>query len=160
VQPAYAFGHGLSYTQFSFTNLKTSAPAMSGSLQVSVTVTNTGSVAGREVVQLYLGAPAGKLDKPSAELKAFGKTRLLQPGESQELSFTLTPSDLASFHTNSSAWIAEAGDYTVKIGTAQQAIASTSFKLPKEVVVEKVNKVLVLKQQINELKPIAAKTKK
>jgi beta-glucosidase len=160
VQPAYAFGHGLSYTQFNFTNLKTSAPSMSGSLQVSVTVSNTGTVAGKEVVQLYLGAPAGKLDKPAAELKAFGKTRLLQPGESAEISFTLTPSDLASFHTNSSSWIAEAGDYTVKIGTAQQAIVSASFKLPKEVVVEKVNKVLAPKQQINELKPTAVKAKK
>jgi beta-glucosidase len=92
------------------------------------------------------------LDKPSSELKAFAKTKILEPGESQELSFTLSPADLASFSTSTSSWIAEAGDYTVKFGNAQETLVSGSFKLPKEVVVEKVNKLLVPEVQINELK--------
>ena len=160
VQTAYPFGHGLSYTQFSTGNLKISAPVLTDQLQVSVTITNTGSAAGKEVAQLYVSAPAGKLDKPKSELKAFAKTKLLQPGESQELRFTLTPSDLASFHTSVSAWVAEAGEYSIHLGNAQQVISSATFKLPNEVMVEKVNKVLVPKIPINELKGDVSKTKK
>lgn len=160
VQTAYPFGYGLSYTQFSTGNPRISAPVMTDQLQVSVTITNTGLLAGREVAQLYVSAPAGKLDKPKSELKAFAKTKLLQPGESQELSFTLTPSDLASFHTSISAWVAEAGEYSIHLGNAQQEISSATFKLAKEVIVEKVNKVLVPKVAINELKPELPKAKK
>jgi beta-glucosidase len=160
VQPAYSFGHGLSYTSFSFSNLKLSGVQMTDQIQVSVTVTNTGTVAGKEVAQLYVSAPTGKMDKPAAELKGFGKTRMLQPGESQELSFSLNASDLASFNTALSAWTAEAGEYTVKFGNAMQAMVSGSFKLPKEVVVEKVNKVIVPKVVINEQKRVIPKSKK
>jgi beta-glucosidase len=151
IQTAYPFGYGLSFTQFKFSDLKLNAPVMGASVLVNVTVTNTGSVAGKEVAELYISAPAIKLDKPSSELKAFAKTKILQPGESQELSFTLTPADLASFSTPASSWIAEAGIYTLKFGNAQETLVSGSFKLRKEVVVEKVNKVLVPRVQINEL---------
>ena len=157
--PAYEFGYGLSYTNFSYTNLKTSAPAMTDNLQVSVTVTNSGSVAGKEVVQLYISAPNHKIDKPAAELKGFAKTKLLQPGESQEISFTLRPADLASFDTKTSAWVADAGNYTARIGTSQKTVLSSTFKLAKDVVVEKVNKVLVPKEPINELKGVVGKVK-
>ena len=151
VKTAYPFGYGLSYTKFSAGNLKTSAPAMTDQLSVMVTITNTGLVAGKEVAQLYVSAPAGKLNKPASELKAFAKTKLLQPGESQELRFILTPSDLASFHSSLSAWVAEAGDYTLHLGNDTSNAAAT-FKLAKEVIVEKVNKVLLPKTAINELK--------
>jgi beta-glucosidase len=160
VKTAYPFGYGLSYTNFKFSNLKLSGPVMNDKLQVTVTVTNTGKVAGKEVGQLYVTAPGAKLDKPAIELKAFAKTRLLQPGESQDLSFTLTPTDLASFVTATNSWTAEAGDYTVRIGNAEQAILSASFKLAKEVVTEKVNKALAPKVVINELKGPGAKGKK
>jgi beta-glucosidase len=133
---------------------------MTDKIQVSVTVTNTGTVAGKEVAQLYVSAPTGKMDKPAAELKGFAKTRLLQPGESQELSFDLSAADLASFNTAMSAWTAEAGEYIVKFGNAMQTLISASFKLPKEVMVEKVNKVIVPKVTINEQKRVVAKTKK
>lgn len=157
---AYPFGYGLSYTTFKFTDLKLSAPVMNGSIQATVTITNTGSVAGKEVAELYVSAPTTKIDKPSAELKAFAKTALLAPGASQTLTLTVTPADLASFQTASSSWIADAGDYTVKIGTSEETYASASFKLPKEVMVEKVNKVVVPKIAINELKNVVAKPKK
>ena len=160
VPVAYPFGYGLSYTQFSTGNFTTSAPVMGDQLLVKMTITNTGSAAGKEVAQLYVSAPSGKLDKPKAELKAFAKTKLLQPGESQEISFTLSAADLASFHTASNAWIAEAGDYVVYAGNVQQATATAGFKLAKEVTVEKVNKVLAPKTAINELKREIQKTKK
>lgn len=159
IKPSYEFGYGLSYTDFSYGNLKTSAPVMTDNLQVNVTVTNSGSVAGKEVVQLYISAPNNKLDKPAAELKAFAKTKLLQPGESQEISFSISPADLASFDTKTSSWIADAGNYTARIGTSQKTVLSSTFKLAKDVVTEKVNKVLVPKEPINELKSAMGKGK-
>lgn len=160
VATAYPFGYGLSYTDFSTSNLRLNAPVFTDKIQVSVNVTNNGKIAGKEVVQLYLSAPVSKIDKPKSELKAFAKTKLLQPGESQEISFNLTAAELASFNTAVGAWVADAGDYTVNIGNAQQSIASANFKLSKEIVVEKVNKVLVPKVAINELKREVPKTKK
>ncbi len=157
IPTAYPFGYGLSYTTFKTDNVKISSPVMTDKVQVSVTVTNTGTVAGKEVAELYVSAPSVKLDKPVVELKAFAKTKTLQPGESQALSFVLTPSDLASFNTVTSAWVTEAGDYTVKFGNAEQTVASASFKITKELVGEKVNKVLVPKVAINELKHEVAK---
>jgi beta-glucosidase len=157
VATAYPFGFGLSYTSFKTDNVKLSNPVLTDKIQVSVTVTNIGAVAGREVAQLYVSAPGVKIDKPVMELKAFAKTKTLQPGESQELSFELTPADLASFNTSTSAWVTEAGEYTVKFGNAEQTFASASFKFAKDVVGEKVNKVLVPKVAINELKRETAK---
>lgn len=159
VKPAYEFGYGLSYTDFSYSNLKLSSVVMTDNVVVNVSVTNNGTVAGKEVVQLYLTAPNNKMDKPSSELKAFAKTKLLQPGEVQEITFILRAADLASFNTALSSWVADAGNYTVRIGTSQKTILSGSFKLPKEVIVEKVNKVLVPEGPINELKSALGKGK-
>jgi beta-glucosidase len=153
IKPAYEFGFGLSYTSFTYSGLKLSSTTFGGKLTATVTVTNSGQVAGKEVVQLYLSAPAKKLDKPVEELKAFGKTGLLQPGQSQTLTFTLTPADLASFDTPSSSWIAESGAYMVKIGASSADIRqSAGFTLPADLVVEKVHKVLAPQVSINELK--------
>jgi len=155
VKPAYAFGYGLSYSTFSFTDLKLSTPDFKGKIQATVTVTNTGKAAGKEVAELYLTAPKGSLDKPAEELKAFGKTRLLQPGESETLSFTLYPKDLASFNTQANTWIADAGDYMVKIGASSEDIKATkSFHLGQSLNVEKVHNALVPKVKINEMKSL------
>ncbi|MEO8416492.1 MAG: glycoside hydrolase family 3 C-terminal domain-containing protein, partial [Ginsengibacter sp.] len=116
IKPAYAFGYGLSYTKFSFNNLTLSQSQFNGKLTASVTVTNTGKVSGKEVVQLYISAPAGNMNKPTEELKGFAKTGLLGPGKSETITFTIYPSDLASFDTGASSWIADAGKYTIKIG--------------------------------------------
>ena len=109
---SYPFGYGLSYTSFEY-----SKPVVKldrdGNLSASVTVTNTGSVAGKEVVEVYVAAPAGGLEKPARELKAFDKTGLLQPGESQTLSFSITPYELASFNIDANEWETAAGSYTV-----------------------------------------------
>lgn len=153
VKPAYEFGYGLSYTSFEYSNLKLSSSKFKDKLTAKVTITNTGKVAGKEVVQLYLSAPAGGLDKPAEELKAFAKTKLLKSGESQTLTFQLNTSDLASFYTDQSAWVADAGKYTIKIGASSEDIKLTkTFMLSKELLVEKCNKALVPHVTINELK--------
>jgi len=140
VKPSYEFGYGLSYTNFAVSNLKLSAANFATKLTATVTVKNTGKTAGKEVVQLYLSAPAKNIDKPSSELKAFAKTNLLQPGESQTITLTLNPKDLASFVTAKNAWIAEAGSYKVAVGTSSLKISQTAtFNLAKERIVEKTN---------------------
>jgi len=154
VKPAYEFGFGLSYTTFTYSNFKLSSSSFSNKLTAAVTVKNTGNKAGKEVVELYLTAPAGKVDKPTSELKGFAKTKLLQPGQSETVSFVISPADLASFNTNASAWIADAGKYEVKIGASSLDVKQTgSFNLPKQLVVERTNKVLVPNTSINELSP-------
>jgi beta-glucosidase len=155
VQPAYEFGYGLSYTNFGYSNLQLSSTTFDKKITATVTIKNTGSVSGKEVVQLYISAPAKKLDKPSEELKGFAKTKLLKPGESQTVSFVINAADLASFDTNSSSWMAEEGTYTIKIGASSSDIKqSKTCNLTKDVVTEKVNKVLVPQVEIQEYKPM------
>lgn len=154
VKTAYPFGFGLSYTKFGYSNLKLNPPVFNGKVTASVTITNTGSVAGKEVVQLYLSAPHHSLYKPTEELKGFAKTRLLEPGQSQTVTFTLNSNDLASFNTGASTWVADAGKYEVKIGASSEDIKlAKTFTLSKTTTVEKVNKALVPQVDINELKP-------
>lgn len=142
IEPAYEFGYGLSYTKFNYSDLNISSTEFKDKLEVSVLITNTGSVTGKEVVQLYLSAPL-TIDKPNEELKGFAKTRSLKPGEKQQITFTINSSDLASFNTKRASWIADAGDYTIKIGSSSKKIHLTkSFSLDKEIVVEKVKNVM------------------
>jgi beta-glucosidase len=153
VKPAYEFGYGLSYTNFKYSPASLSSKTMSKNIVASVVITNTGKVAGKEIVQLYVSAPQGKVDKPGEELKAFAKTNLLQPGQSQTIKFTLSPADLASYNTNEGSWIADGGTYTIKIGSSSEQIKQTAdFTLPSSVTTEKCNKALTPADQINELK--------
>jgi beta-glucosidase len=153
VKPSYEFGYGLSYTNFEVSDLRLSATNFDNKLTATVTVKNTGKTAGKEVVELYLSAPSKNTDKPSAELKAFAKTNLLQAGESQTITLTLNPKDLASFVTAKNAWIAEAGDYNVAIGTSSLNIKQTaSFSLAKELMVEKTNSSFAADVKFSDLK--------
>jgi beta-glucosidase len=155
VKTSYEFGYGLSYTNFTYSNLKLSSNTFKDRITVTVDVKNTGRVAGKEVVQLYLSAPSKRLDKPESELKGFEKTRLLQPGESQAISFVLTPRELASFNTPNSSWDAEDGNYKVKIAASSNDIRlNDSFKLNKYLIVKKESIALTPPEKINELKPI------
>ena len=130
VPVSYPFGYGLSYTTFQYS--KPVVKASSDGFTASVTVTNTGSLAGKEVVEVYVSAPSGGLEKPSRELKAFGKTKSLAPGESQTLSFTVPAYDLASFNEAASAWQTAAGNYQVLFGASVADIRATgSFQLKK-----------------------------
>ena len=130
VEVSYPFGFGLSYTSFAYS--KPVVKAAKDGFTASITVTNTGKVAGKEVVELYVSAPAGGLDKPARELKAFGKTKELQPGESQTLVLNVSAYELASFNEAASAWEAAAGKYNVQFGASVDDIkASASFSLKK-----------------------------
>jgi beta-glucosidase len=153
VKPAYEFGYGMSYTSFEYGRLSLSSPQFSGELAVTLDVKNVGKLAGKEVVQLYIAAPASKQDKPAIELKAFAKTRLLNPGESQTLKFILKPRQLSSFNRAFSSWIAEAGRYDVRVGASSRDIRQTaSFALDNELMVKKESVALVPKVKINELR--------
>lgn len=153
VKPAYEFGFGLSYTNFSYGKIVLSSPNFNGMLKATIKITNTGKIAGKEVVQLYLTAPAKNIDKPVDELKGFAKTNLLQPGQSQTISFMLDAKSLASYITQKSSWIAEAGDYTININASSTNFKQTiHFKLLKELMVEKCYNVLSPSVKINELK--------
>jgi len=153
VHPAYPFGYGLSYTQFVYSGLTVDHATGSNTVDISLDITNHGAVAGREVAQIYLSAPKSTLDKPAEELKAFGKTKELQPGEKQTLHFSLTAGDLASFDPGASAWIADAGSYTVKAGASSEDIRETAdFSWAQTTIVEKVHSVLAPQSPIDELK--------
>jgi beta-glucosidase len=153
VKPAYEFGYGLSYTDFKYGKLSLSSATYNNQITATITVTNAGKTAGKEVVQLYITAPKSKMDKPSQELKAFAKTALLRPGQSETIKFTIDAAALASFDTGTSSWVADAGNYTIKIGASSASIKQNAdFKLVNAIVVEKCNKVLAPKASVNELK--------
>ncbi|OXB07827.1 beta-glucosidase [Flavobacterium pectinovorum] len=154
VKPSYEFGYGKSYTNFTYSKIKTSSKIFSNQLEISVEVKNTGKVEGKEVVELYLSAPDQSIDKPRSELKAYTKTRDLKPGESQTVTLTLKSKDLASFITTKSAWIAEAGSYKVNVGSSSLDVRQTAeFSVPKEITVEKVQHVFAADKQFDDLKP-------
>jgi beta-glucosidase len=154
VPVSYEFGYGLSYTAFEYSNLKLSSTKFGNKLTATVEVRNTGKSEGKEVVQLYLTAPGKKLDKPAMELRGFKKSKLLKPGESQVLSFDISKKDLASFDPVLSAWTAEKGLYTVKAGASSKNLSQTAtFNLGNDIIVKKESPALLLKDNINELKP-------
>jgi beta-glucosidase len=121
---AYPFGYGLSYTTFEFSKPKVKANGKT--VTVQVTVKNTGSIAGKEVAQVYVSAPKGSIEKPAQELKAFAKTRELQPGEQETLTMQIPVRMLASFDESGSQWLTEAGLYTFKVGSSSRDIRCTA----------------------------------
>jgi beta-glucosidase len=127
--PLYPFGFGLSYTTFTYSEPKLSAAEIGGdgSLQVAVTVMNSGTRPGVEVAQLYVRDLVGSVTRPVKELKGFQKVEL-QPGESREVSFTLKASDLA-FYTASGKWEAEPGAFKVFIGGNSRDVKEAGFRL-------------------------------
>ena len=154
VPVSYEFGFGRSYTTFEYSNLKLSSPKFAGKLTVSVDIKNSGKSDGKEVVQLYISAPSGNIDKPFVELKGFAKTRTLKPGEIQTMTFEINKEDLASFVASLSAWKADAGTYTIRIGASSKDLRlNGTFKLANDLLVKKESKALVPQVKINELKP-------
>ncbi|MBQ4223486.1 MAG: fibronectin type III-like domain-contianing protein, partial [Prevotella sp.] len=139
---AYPFGYGLSYTTFEYG--KATVSQKGEQIEVSVTIKNTGNRPGKEVAQVYVAAPKGTLEKPAKELKAFGKTRELQPGESQTLRMTLQRRDLASFDESQSAWVVDAGTYTFMVGANVCDIKATAT-LKVAAMTEKVSNALAPK---------------
>jgi len=148
---SYPFGHGLSYTRFSYN--RPELTSVDGKVNVRVEVSNIGTVPGKEVVQAYVHAPRESMDKPELELRAFGKTRLLQPGESETLEFVLGHRDLASYDSGRSCWVAEAGTYEVRVGASSEDIRGRgTFELEEEQVVEQLGPALEPRLPLDELR--------
>ena len=146
---AYPFGFGLSYTTFAYEKPKVTVQG--DVVSVEVTVKNTGNVSGKEVAQVYVSAPAGTLEKPAKELKAFAKTRELQPGESQHLVMKIQKRELASFDEANSQWLVEAGIYNFLVGANVEDIRCQAVaKLTTYT--ESVSNALAPQQKLNLLK--------
>ena len=128
-QPLYPFGYGLSYTDFSYSEVKLDKEeiAMNEPLQISVTVKNTGNSTGTETVQLYVTDKVGSAARPVRELKGFSKVTL-KPGEEQEVSFTLSSENL-KFYTRSMEYQAEPGEFIVWAGPNSRTQNGKQFRL-------------------------------
>ncbi len=128
--PLYPFGYGLSYTTFEFSNLEVSAPIVKvgDSLTVRVDVTNTGPVAGDEVVQLYIHQRWGSDSRPMRELKGFQRITL-QPGETRAVTFNLGPDELRYWSTNAGRWIQEQAAFDIWVGADSLATLHATFEV-------------------------------
>jgi beta-glucosidase len=128
-EPVYPFGYGLSYTSFSYSNVTLSKDQMrpTDKLTATVTVTNTGTKEGKEVVQLYIRDLVGSVSRPVKELKGFQKISL-KPNESRKVIFTIGVNDL-KFYNSDLKWVSEPGDFKVFIGTNSADVKEASFKL-------------------------------
>ena len=147
VKVTYPFGYGKSYTEFTYSNPKLKHKRNSWTAEI--TVTNTGKFAGKEVVQLYVSAPESALQKPSSELKAFGKTKNLQPGESETLVLTFSDYDLVSFDEANSCWLTEKGVYTLHFGASSADFRENVQFNVKRNKTWKVNNVLTPVEKVN-----------
>ena len=146
---AYPFGFGLSYTNFAYS--KPAVKVSGDMVNVSVIVKNIGNVSGKEVAQVYVSAPKGKIEKPAQELKAFAKTRELNPGEQQTLTMQIPVRMLASFDEKNSQWLTEGGEYVFRIGASSRDIRQT-VNAKVGTYTEKVSDALAPKARLNLLK--------
>ena len=150
VPVAYPFGYGLSYTTFEYSDAKITQK--NDIYDISVAVKNTGKYEGKEVVEVYISAPDSKAaNKPAKELKAFAKTKLLKPGESQTLTLSITAPELASFDEAASAWVVAEGEYQFLIGASSQDIKAT-LTAPAKSFQTKAHDVMKPQGQLNLLK--------
>ena len=139
----YGFGYGLSYTTFAFENGKIELTRENNNntnkIKATVSVTNNGDTAGKEVVQVYVSLPGGVLEKEAHRLVAYAKTDLLQPGESQKMTMEISAESLASYQEAKAEWILEKGFYGIFLGNSlQSAELIGGVKLDQEIVTEKV----------------------
>jgi beta-glucosidase len=128
IEPAFSFGHGLSYTHFEIKNVTVSSDKLApgDSATVSAKITNTGDRNGSEVIQLYVTDPISTLSRPDKELKAFQKVNL-QPGESKQIRLSIGMRALAAFDERDNGWLAEAGQFELRIATSADHVVA---KLP------------------------------
>ncbi len=151
VPVSYPFGFGMSYTTFEIANNSINVNK-DGVLEISCSVKNIGNVKGKEVVQVYIASPDVNLEKPSKELRAFSKSKLLSPNEYQNIYFQIEPKDYASFSTEKSAWVLEAGTYKIMVGNSISNISFTeSIEIPNTLEVLKTTKSLVPNREISKL---------
>lgn len=141
VTPIFPFGYGLGYTTFA---VGTPTASASGSeVTVKATVTNTGTAAGKEVVQVYVSVPAGDLDQPYQALAGFAKTEELAAGTSQEVAVTFDLTDIASYDAAKTATVLEAGDYVVRVGvSSRDTVPAAVVQLAETAIVRRLHDVL------------------
>lgn len=149
---AYPFGYGLSYTSFSI-HADEFLPKENGEVEVKATVTNTGSKwSGKEVVQVYVSCPQDGMEKEYRRLCGFAKTKLLKPGESEQVCITIPAKNFASFSEEKSAWVVEAGNYGLWIGNSSKDLTVFGIlNVEKTVILEKVKAICPLKENLDEL---------
>lgn len=147
----YCFGYGLSYTEFKIEPCS-DVIAEEGLVRMTFKVSNTGAVAGKEVVQLYAALPMGRLSKEYRRLVGCGKTSLLQPGDSTELTVAMDAKQFASFDDAENAWILEAGDYYLMAGNSlENSSVCGLLKVEETIVLEKVDAICPLQEELKEL---------
>ena len=135
IAPMFPFGHGLSYTTFAYSDVKSEACAACGGWKVSVKVANTGKVAGKETAQLYVIPEDPKVERCVKELKGFAKTKLLAPGADETLAFAVTPRELAIYDDFLHRWRAPAGTYVLAVGASSADLRGrVTVTLEKDVV--------------------------
>ncbi len=157
VETEYCFGFGRSYTEF---ELKAGEISVNGNeVQVPVEVKNIGSkYAGKEVVQVYYSATGGEIDKPYQELAAYKKTKLLAPGESEQLVLTYPVSQMASYSEKEAAWVLEQGEYVIRVGNSSASTVVAGVAEVKESVKTVIAKSLfALDVELEEIRPDAGK---
>ena len=158
----YGFGYGMSYTDFVITagKVRVSNPGtMDPKISVEVTVKNTGDTyAGKEVVQIYVSCPQGELVKEFRRLAGFGKTKLLAPGEEQQMTITFPLYQLASYSEDQAAWILEPGKYGIWVGNElNTSVLSGALELDQEAVMVQCENICPLKEELKEIMPFAKK---
>lgn len=153
VKTAYSFGYGLSYTDFTYSDFafvgNSQLYVAEDTLTFSVKVTNTGAVAGKEVVELYVSKPDGKNEQPAYLLCGFAKTELLQPNQSQTMEIVVSTEDLATYLTDSADWVLEVGTYTFTVAASvTDARATLYLSVQKQILVADVENRCVPTQTI------------
>lgn len=159
----YPFGFGLSYTDFTMDVVSVKADQLaSEGASVTVKVTNTGDVAGKEVVQVYVSAPQGQLGKAARSLCGFAKTGLLEPGASEEITLLIPAYDMASYDDSGvtghkSAYVLEAGEYTFYVGSdVRTAVASGSGRVAELAVISRLTEAMAPVEDFDVIKPEVA----
>ena len=151
VEPAYPFGFGLSYTDFAIHSAGVSAEG--SKITVKANVSNAGETySGKEVAQLYVSAPVGKLHKEYQSLAAFGKTHILAPGERQELELTFDLKNLASYREADGCYVLEAGEYLLRLGnSSRNTVVVGVIEVENEIVVSRHAHICPLREPLEEL---------
>ena len=151
VEPAYPFGFGMSYTDFAVRSAGVSAEGTA--ISVRAAVTNLGKTySGKEVAQLYVSAPNGKLHKEYQSLAAFGKTEILAPGQRQELELRFDLKSLASYRESDGCYVLEAGEYLLRLGnSSRNTVVVGVLELDRECIVSRHSHVCPLREPLEEL---------
>ena len=138
----YPFGYGLSYTNFEIEPLSVTVDW--NQVRVTVKVRNTGKIAGREVVQVYASAPAGRLAKPYQELKGYVKTGMIAPGDAAEVTVSFATENLSSYDESKAAWVMESGDYRIRVGShSRNTTVAAVIRLDGDAIIRQVSNQIV-----------------